>query len=46
MAKTRNIMTKVKKMLERKITSANNEVLACNQSGEADVRMYNPEGDR
>jgi hypothetical protein len=43
MAKTPNIMTNVKKILERRL---NNEVLVCNQSGEVDVRMYDPEGDR
>jgi hypothetical protein len=25
--------------------TANNEVLVCNQSGDIDVRMYDPEGD-
>jgi hypothetical protein len=45
MATTRNIMTNEKKIPERKIVTANNEVLVCNQSGDADVRMYDPEGD-
>jgi gag-polypeptide of LTR copia-type len=44
-AKTRDIMTSVKKIPERKIVTANNEVLVCNQSGDVDVRMYDPEGD-
>jgi hypothetical protein len=45
MAKTRNIMINVKKIPKRKIVTANNEVLVCNQSGDVDVRMYDPEGD-
>jgi hypothetical protein len=45
MAKTRNIMTNVKQAPGRKIVAANNEVLVCNQSGDVDVRMYDPEGD-
>jgi hypothetical protein len=45
MAKTRNIISNVKKIPERTIVTANNEVLVCNQSGDVDVRMYDPEGD-
>jgi hypothetical protein len=45
MAKTRNIMSNVKKIPGRKIVTANNEILVCNQSGDVDVRMYDPEGD-
>jgi GAG-pre-integrase domain/Integrase core domain len=38
-------MTNVKKIPEGKIVTANNEVLVCNQSGDVDVRMCDPEGD-
>jgi hypothetical protein len=45
MAKTRNIMINVKKIPERKIVTAKNDVLVCNQSGDIDVRLHDPEGD-
>jgi GAG-pre-integrase domain/Integrase core domain len=38
-------MTNVKKIPERKFVTANNEALVCNQLGDVDVRMYDPEGD-
>jgi hypothetical protein len=35
-------MTNVKNIPERTIVTANNKVLVCNQSGDGDVRMYDP----